>query len=91
MKNFLTYQTESYAGAALIVLFSAFLLGLFFLAVRGFGNDLEMSGDNQTQVLHISDTQRQLMDDWVMENNIQIPPGEGYRYLLRTYPSKPWL
>ncbi len=75
----------------LIVLFSAFLLGFFFLAVRGFGDDLEMSGDNQTQLLHISDTQRQLMDDWVMENNIQIPPGEGYRYLLRTYPSKPWL
>ena len=91
MKNFLTFQTESYVGAIFIVLFSSFLLGLFFLALHGFNSDLDIAGDNQTRVLHISDTQRQLMDDWVRENNIQVPPGEGYRYLLKTYPSKPWL
>ena len=90
MKNFLTYQTESYLGAAFIVLFSGFLLGFFFLAMRGFNADLDIAGDTQTRVLHIPDTQRHLMDIWVKENNIQIPPGEGYRYLLRMYPSKPW-
>ena len=91
MKDFLTFQTESYIGAIFIVLFSGFLLGLFFLAMRGFNADLDLTGDTQTRVLHISDTERKLMEIWIIENNIQIPPGEGYRYLLKIYPSRPWL
>lgn len=78
-------------GAMFVLLLSGFLFGFLYIAVRNFNSDLEIIGAGAAEVRGISATQRQLIDRWVSENDIRIPEGQGYRWLLRTYPSKPWL
>lgn len=83
-------QVESRLGAAYITLLSLFFIGLMFIALKNFNSDTIILESDSTRVKTISTTERQLMENWVQDNNIRIPEGEGYRYLTRMYPNKPW-
>lgn len=89
--NPLTLEIESRLGAAYIVLLSLFFIGLMFIALKNFNFDMIVMESNQVRIRTISSTERQLMEIWVFDNDIEIPEGEGYRYLIRQYPEKPWL
>jgi len=91
MENPLTMQVESRLGAAYISLLSLFFIGLMFIALKNFNSDAIVLESDATRVKTISTTERQLIENWVQDNNIQIPEGEGYRYLMRIYPNKPWI
>ena len=84
-------QVESRMGAAFISLAVIFLAGVLFLAIRSYGSDQIVLGASETQVRSMSSTERQLMAQWIRDNNITIPDGQGYRYLIQQYPSRPWL
>lgn len=91
MDNPLTIQVESRLGAAYITLLSLFFIGLLFIALKNFNSDAVILEANQTKAKTISNTERKLIESWVRDNNIQLPEGEGYRYLTRKYPNKPWI
>ena len=78
-------------GAVFVLLVSSFVSGFLYIAIRNFDSDLEIIGTGTAEVRSISATQRELIDAWVRENGTEIPEGKGYRWLLKTYPSKPWL
>ena len=84
-------QVESRLGAAYITLLSLFFVGLLFIAFKNFNSDVVILESDTTKVKTISNTERTLIEYWVGENNIEIPKGEGYRYLMRKYPNKPWI
>lgn len=89
--NPLTTQVESRLGAAYISLMALFFVGLIFIAMKNFNSDAVLLEADQTRVKTISGTERTLIENWVRENNIELPEGEGYRYLTRKYPNKPWI
>lgn len=89
--NPLTTQVESRLGAAYISLMALFFVGLIFIAMKNFNSDAVLLEADQTRVKTISGTERILIENWVRENNIELPEGEGYRYLIRKYPNKPWI
>lgn len=91
MDNPLTMQVESRLGAAYITLLSMFFVGLMFIALKNFNSDVIVLESDTTRVKTISSTERELIENWVRDNNIQIPEGEGFRYLMRIYPGKPWI
>lgn len=94
MKNPLTLRTESSLGAVFISLLSLFFIGLIFISIKNFNSDIDiMNGtyNNNPRVVRVSQTELILIQSWVQDNNIVIPDGSGYKYLLRKYPSKPWL
>ncbi len=89
--NPLTIQVESRLGAFYISLLGLFFVGLIFIALKNFNSDLLVLDSQSAQVKTISTTERDLIKDWTKENQIEIPKGKGYRYLIQRYPSKPWL
>lgn len=91
MTNPLTVQVESRLGAAYISLLSLFFVGLMFIALKNLNSDTIILESDTTRIKTITTTERQLIENWVQDNNIQIPEGEGYRYLIRMYPNKPWI
>ncbi len=91
MRNPLTFEIESYLGAGFVFLLTVFLVAFLFAVMRNFDAEIDMLNATQTKIRAISPIQLQLMEAWVRENNIEIPQDEGYRYLLRAYPTKPWL
>lgn len=90
-ENILTNQVESKMGALFISLFAAFLVGFLFIVIKNFNSDTIAMDSSQAQVVTISSTERQLIANWIRDNNITLPPGEGYRYIEKQYPDKPWL
>ena len=78
-------------GAVFMLIWSGFLFGFLYVAIRNFDSDLEIISASTVEVRSIFLAQRKLIDRWIRENNIQIPEGKGYRWLLKAYPSKPWL
>ena len=91
MNNPLTTQVESRLGAAYISLMALFFVGLIFIALKNFNTDVGVLEADQSRIKTISGTERTLIGNWVEENNIELPEGEGYRYLMRKYPNKPWI
>ncbi len=89
--NPLTSQVESRLGAFYISLLAVFFIGLFFIALKNFNSDSIILESQGAQVKTISNTERQLINSWVQENNIQVPEGKGYRYVIQQYPDKPWI
>lgn len=89
--NPLTTQVESRLGAAYITLMVLFFIGLIFIALKNFSSDVVLLEADQTRVKTISSTERTLIENWVAENKIKLPEGEGYRYLIKKYPNKPWI
>ncbi|HEY4474921.1 MAG TPA: hypothetical protein VJC06_03300 [Candidatus Paceibacterota bacterium] len=90
MNNPLTNQVESRLGAFYISLLSMFFVGLIFIALENFNSDLIILDSQSAQVKTISNTERYLINIWIKENNVKVPEGKGYRYLIQRYPSKPW-
>ncbi len=84
-------QVESKIGAIFLVLLSAFLVGVMFVVLKNANSDSIVLAANETQVKTMSSTERQLIANWIKENNIELPEGEGYRSIERKYPEKPWL
>ena len=87
----MTMQVESGIGATFIVLLAAFFVGILFIAIKNFNSDTTILGASQTQVVTMSNTERQEIGQWVTANNIVIPPGKGYNYVIQQYPDRPWL
>ena len=90
MSNPLTLQVESRRGAVFISLLGMFFVGLIFIALKNFESDSIILDSQTVQIKTISNTERYLIDGWVKDNNIRIPEGKGYRYVIQQYPSKPW-
>jgi len=91
MRNPLTLQIESQLGALFVTLFTLFMIGLIFIVIKNLNSDAIILDASRAEVKSISSTERQLISGWVKENEILIPEGEGYRYVVRQYPAKPWL
>ena len=64
-----------------------------FTAIKNFESDIDiMNVDyNQGRIIKVSQTEKALVEEWVMKNNIEIPTGLGYKFLVRKYPDKPWI
>lgn len=90
MNNPLTMQVESRLGAAYIALLGLFFVGLIFIALKNFNSDSVVLESQTAQVKTISSTERDLINNWIQENDIIVPTGKGYRYIIQQYPNKPW-
>ena len=93
MKNPLTATVESYMVSVMVLLFSIFLIGLLLLAIKNFNTDNAIISEavNRSLIKTISPQERVLIDDWIMENDINLSVREvGYRYIVETFPDKPW-
>ncbi len=90
MSNPLTVQVESRLGAVYISLLGLFFVGLIFIALKNFNSDVIILDSQTVQVKTISSTERDLINNWVQDNQLDIPKGKGYRYIIQQYPSKPW-
>jgi hypothetical protein len=88
--NPLTVQVESRLGAVYISLLGLFFVGLIFIALKNFESDSLVLNSQSAQVKTVSNTERDLINIWIQENQIEVPKGEGYRYVIQQYPSKPW-
>ena len=91
MRNFLTIEVESYMGALFIGLLAVFFVGLMFISLKNFNYDIAVITSDQAYVKTISATERVLIRSWIKDNHIEIPEEVGYRYLIKKYPSRPWL
>lgn len=90
MSNPLTVQVESRLGAAYISLLGLFFVGLIFIALKNFNSDSIILDSQTVQVKTISTTERYLINGWITENQIEVPEGKGYKYIIQRYPSRPW-
>ncbi|MEK7121147.1 MAG: hypothetical protein AAB857_00390 [Patescibacteria group bacterium] len=88
--NPLTIQVESRLGAFYISLLGLFFVGLIFIALKNFNSDSIILDSQTAQVKTISTTERYLIDGWLKDNQIEIPKGKGYKYIIQRYPSRPW-
>jgi hypothetical protein len=93
MKNPITFRVESSLGAVFISLLAFFFIGLIFIAVKNFETDIDVmtSISNSNRITHLSESERILIVEWAEYNDVTIPDGRGYRYLVRKYPDRPWL
>ena len=92
MKNFTTFKTESYMGALLLLIMGAFMVGFFILAIKSFDSDVEMINIGNAKIKTVSDSEKSMMSIWASRRDVNIPEGESfYQYLLKNYPSKPWV
>mgnify|MGYP001568507377 CR=1 FL=1 len=91
MINPLTMQIESRMGAAFISLMAIFMAGILFVAIKNYDSDQIVLNASATQVKSMSSTERQIIAQWVNDNNIVIPDGKGYNYLTKQYPNRPWM
>ena len=93
MKNPITVHVESSLGVVFISLIAFFFIGLMFVAVKNFEADIDImtATSVSTKITHLSDSERLLILEWVEYNDVQIPEGSGYKYLVRKYPDRPWL
>ncbi|MDO8496129.1 MAG: hypothetical protein Q7S43_01605 [bacterium] len=93
MGNPITFRVESSLGAVFISLLSFFFIGLLFISIKNFETETDVmdttAGNNK--VSNFSDPERVLMRDWILDNNVELPEGSGYKYLIRKYPDRPWL
>ena len=90
MNNPLTVQVESRLGAFYISLLGLFFVGLIFIALKNFESDSIVLDSQSAQVKTISSTERNLINSWIQENQIEVPKDKGYRYIIQQYPGKPW-
>lgn len=88
--NPLTVQVESRLGAVYVSLLGMFFVSLIFIALKNFNSDLIILDSQNAQVKNISTMERNLINGWIKESQIEVPKGKGYRYVIQRYPSKPW-
>jgi hypothetical protein len=90
--NPLTFRVESSLGAVYISLLSLFFIGLIFIAVKNLEADVDIMTitTENSKIKTISKGEVNLIQEWIIKNNIELEEGQGYRYLVRKYPSRPW-
>ena len=92
MRNPLTFQIESWVGSVIVLIFSAFLIGVVVIAVKNFDSDAEVLFSTSTKLKTVSYEERTLIDTWIAREAPGISVKEvGYRYVIKQYPDKPWL
>ncbi len=91
MRNPLTFQVESYMGAAFVAALCCFLVAMFFISVKNFTSDLDIMNATTPQLKRGATTQQELVDNWLAENGITLPEGTTYQEILHLFPTKPWL
>lgn len=91
MTSSATMQVESRIGAVFIALLSVFLSGVLFIAIKNYDSDRIALDASATQVKSMSSTERQIIAIWIQDNNVLLPEGKGYRYIVQEYPDRPWL
>jgi len=79
-------------GAFLLLIMGAFMVGFFILAIKSFDSDVEMINIGNAKIKTVSDSEKSMMSIWASRRDVNIPEGESfYQYLLKNYPSKPWV
>ena len=70
-----------------------FLSSLLFVTIKNAQTDIDIMSATQGQIKSkiVSRTELVLMQEWLKINKIKIPERQGYRYILKTYPERPWL
>lgn len=91
MTSSITMQVESRMGAVFVVLLSVFLSGALFIAIKNYDSDQIALDASATQIKSMSSTERQIIAGWIRDNDIVLPDGKGYKYLVQEYPDRPWL
>ncbi len=91
MVNPLTMQVESRIGAAFVALMAIFMGGILFASIQNYNSDQIVLNASATEVKSMSSTERQLIAQWIKDNDIPFPDGKGYRYFVQEYPNRPWL
>src|SRR3989339_764972 len=93
------FKNEGYAGIRVVTdphpehnnLVGFDSMGDMFISVKNFDTDVSLMNSDGVSVKNVTDTERALIDMWVRENHVTLPPDLGYRYIIKEYPSKPWL
>lgn len=91
MKNIFTFQVESSIGAFFLIVFTAFLIGIFFSIFKNFNTETDLLTLNEVKIKTIPAAQRELMDEWAASHDISVIEIGGYRAMQRAYPDQPWL
>jgi hypothetical protein len=97
MSNLLTFSVESTLGAFLITGLAIGFGALLFVMSDNFNSDMDILGSNYNEVevskktTFITPFEKTLIVNWLAENNLSIPEGHGYKYILEQYPDRPWL
>ena len=93
MKNPLTFRAESSLGAIFVSLLGLFFIGLLFIAMKNFSSDIDVLsvGLHNNRIVRVSQAEKFLIQEWIRDNDIEIPGGKGYNYLIGKYPDRPWL
>lgn len=93
MKNPITFRVESSLGAVFISLLSFFFIGLLFISIKSYETELDIMIATATnnKVGRFSESEKVLIRDWILDNDVELPEGSGYKYLLRKHPDRPWL
>lgn len=91
MYNPLSTQIESGLGSIFIGVLSIFFIFILFISMKNLESDTIVLNSSTTQVKSMSSTERQLIAHWIEDNNIPLPEGKGYKYIIQQYPDKPWL
>jgi len=92
MRNPLTFRVESWLGSFFVLAFSAFLVGWFLLAMKNFDTETQILGSPNVKLRTISAQEKILIDEWIKRFNPDLSvPEVGYRFIVKSYPDKPWL
>ena len=76
----------------MILAISASLVGFFIIAVKNFNSDVDILNATGVQVRNISPQEKQMIDQWLEENNTGISVQDvGYKYILNKFPNRPWI
>lgn len=89
--NWSTFRVEAGWGSLIVLLVSAFAVTKLYSAIIDFSMEVDIQSTNIAQLKTIPESQRVLIAQWIRENSIEVPTGKGYRYIINTYPEKPWL
>ncbi len=91
MRSPLTFRIESAVGSIFVLIFTAFMIGLFFIANKNFESELDILSIANPTAKTYAKRETILINKWVEENKILIPSGKSrIRYLLEQYPDRPW-
>ncbi len=91
MKNILTFKVESALGVVFISMLSVFFVSILFIEIKNFNSDSDVFDSTSPSIKFVSPAERAQIQQWVIDNHIHLLAGQGFRYLIKTYPDKPWL
>ncbi|MDP4001434.1 MAG: hypothetical protein Q8P69_00065 [bacterium] len=84
-------QVESRMGIVFVALLALFMAGILFIAIQNYTSDQIVLDASATEIKTMSSTERQLIAQWIKDNNIPFPDGKGYRDFVQEYPNRPWI